>query len=121
MKLNLPVLLFAAVLLYTIFPSCTKETDCVAVVKCVDTVGNPVASADVLLYAKVKNSAGVTYTADITASVSSDNAGEASFTFELPAIYDILATKTVGTKSLSGVGIIKLEEGESVEKTVTLR
>lgn len=121
MKLKLPVLLFCATVIYTLFPSCQKETDCVAVVKCKDTLGNAVPSANVFLYAKVKNSAGVTYTADITATVASDNAGEASFTFELPAIYDIMATKTVGTKSLTGIGIIKLEEGETVEKTVTLR
>jgi len=93
----------------------------VAVVKCIDTLGRAVNAADVILYAKVKNSAGVTYTADITATSPSDAAGQVSFTFKLPAIYDILATKSIGTKSITGIGIIKLEEGQTTEKTVTLR
>ncbi len=121
MKLKLPALLLCLILVSLISPSCQKETDCVAVVKCQDSLGNAVAAADVVLYAKVKNSAGVTYTADITATSPSDNAGEVHFTFKLPAIYDILATKAVGTKTITGIGIIKLEEGTSVEKTVTLR
>ncbi len=102
-------------------PSCQKNTDCIAVVRCQDASGNAVDAADVILYAEVKNSAGVTYTADITATSPSDNAGVVSFTFKLPAIYDIQATKTIGTKTLTGIGIIKLEEGTTVEETVTLR
>jgi len=121
MKLKLPVLLLCLTLVLLISPSCQKETDCVAIVKCQDDAGVPVSAAEVVLYAKVKNSAGVTYTADITATSPSDNAGEVHFTFKLPAIYDILATKAVGTKTITGVGIIKLEEGQTVEKTVTLR
>ena len=120
MKLKLPLALIVLVLAYSIFPSCKKETDCVAVVKCRDTLGNPVVAADVFLYAKVKNSAGVTHTADITATAQSDNAGQVSFTFELPAIYDIRATKKSGTKTLAGDGIIKLEEGQTVEATVKI-
>jgi hypothetical protein len=121
MKLKLPVLLLCLTFVLFFSPSCQKETDCIAVVKCQDSLGNAVNAAEVLLYAKVKNSAGVTYTADITATSPSDNAGEVRFTFKLPAIYDILATKTVGTKTMTGIGIIKLEEGQTVEKSVTLR
>ena len=121
MKLKLIALLFSLTLILLISPSCQKETDCLAVVKCLDASGNAVNAADVVLYAEVKNSAGVTYTADITATSPSDNAGEVRFTFKLPAIYDILATKTVGTKTITGIGIIKLEEGQTVEKSVTLR
>jgi hypothetical protein len=122
MKLNLSVLflLFAGFIIFTL-ASCQKETDCIAVVTCQDSLGNPVNNANVLLYAKVKNSAGVTYTADITANSPSDASGQVHFTFKLPAIYDILATKTVGTKSITGIGIIKLEEGQTVEKTVSLK
>jgi hypothetical protein len=49
-----------------------------------------------------------------------------SFVFKLPAIYDIVA-KTVTTNTaaasvtLTGTGIIKLEEGKTVEKVVTIK
>lgn len=121
MKLKLPALLLILTCVFVSLPSCQKETDCVAVVTCKDAGGNAVDGAEVVLYAKVKNSAGVTYTADITATSPSDNAGQVRFTFKLPAIYDILATKGTGTQSVSGIGIIELEEGTTVEKTVTLR
>lgn len=109
------------ILLVGLLGSCQKETDCVAVIKCQDSLGRAVGNATVFLYAKVKNSAGVTYTADITATSPSDDAGEVRFTFKLPAIYDIEATKSSGTKSIKGIGIIKLEEGNTVEKIVTLK
>ncbi|HQQ94337.1 MAG TPA: hypothetical protein PLQ93_07270 [Bacteroidia bacterium] len=122
MKLKIPVLsLIAAGALLYVLSSCQKDTDCIALITCQDSLGKAVSNANVLLYAKVKNSAGVTYTADITANSPSDNSGQVHFTFKLPAIYDILATKTVGTKTLSGIGIIKLEEGNTVEKTVVLK
>lgn len=105
--------------------SCQKETDCTARVKCVDSVGHAVSNANVLLYAQIKDpkdpKSQNTYTADIKATGTTDGAGETQFVFQLPAILDIKATGTIGTKTITGNGIIKLEEGKTVEKTVTLR
>jgi hypothetical protein len=105
--------------------SCQKDTDCKAKVICRDSSGVAVANANVLLYAVVKDpndpTGQTTYTADVKANGTSDSGGEAAFVFKLPAIYDIRATLTVGTKTLVGTGIIKLEEGKSVEKTVTMK
>lgn len=105
--------------------SCQKDTDCKARVICRDSVGAPVANANVLLYAVVKDpndpKGQATYTADVKAEAQSDDGGEASFVFKLPAIYDVRATLTVKTRTLVGTGIIKLEEGKTVEKTVTLK
>lgn len=82
----------------------------------------PVADASVLLYAQVKSPDGqTTYTADLQASGNTGGDGQVQFTFKLPAIYDIRATKVVGTKTITGVGIIKLEEGKNVDKTLTLK
>lgn len=104
------------------FSSCRKETDCKAVVRCVDSVGNSVGSAEVLLYAPVKSPDGkTTYTGDVTATGTTDGSGEVRFTFKLPAIYDIKATLATGTRTYNGVGIIKLEEGKTVDKTVTMK
>ena len=108
-------------LLFSVF-SCKKETDCKALVKCVDSLNAAVDGANVLLYAVVKSPDGKTsYTADLKASGTTGKEGQVEFTFELPAIYDIKATKIVGSQTLTGVGIIKLEEGKTVDKTVILR
>ena len=105
--------------------SCQKETDCKATVKCVDSLGSAVGSAKIQLFAVVKDPndpKGVaTFTADVKAEGSTDGGGEVRFTFKLPAIYDIKATMTLGTKTFTGASIIKLEEGKSVSKTVTVK
>ena len=105
--------------------SCQKDTDCKAKVICNDSIGRPAANANVLLYAVVKDpndpKGQATYTADVKANATTDDGGVASFVFKLPAIYDIRATQVVGTRTLVGTGIIKLEEGKTVEKTVTIK
>ena len=98
--------------------SCEKKTDCKLTVKTVDAAGMPVANANVKLYANVKTSTGATVEADLKAEGVSDGSGASTYTFKLPAILDIKAT---GSGTLVGVGIIKLEEGKSVEKTVTIK
>lgn len=101
--------------------SCQKNTDCKATVRCVDSSGVPVNNANVLLYATIKTSNGGTVTADLKANGTTDSGGEVRFTFKLPAIYDIKATSVVGTKTITGTGIIKLEEGKGSDKTVTMK
>jgi hypothetical protein len=101
--------------------SCHKETDCKALVRCRDSAGVVVANAYVELYAVVKTSSAVTYTSDVRADGYTDTDGEVRFTFKLPAILDIRATLASETRTYTGAGIIKLEEGNSVEKEVTLR
>jgi hypothetical protein len=121
MKPIIPFVLLLATSLATVI-SCRKDTDCKVVVRCLDTLSRPVANADVLLYAPVKSPDGkTTYTADLKANDVTDSDGEVRFTFKLPAIYDIKATKVVGTKTLTGQGVIKLEEGKTVEKDVTIK
>ncbi|WP_317896618.1 hypothetical protein [Aurantibacillus circumpalustris] len=105
--------------------SCQKETDCKATIKCVDSLGSVVANARVQLYAVVKDPndpKGIaTFTADVKADGNTDGGGEVKFTFKLPAIYDIKATSTLGSKTYTGASIVKLEEGETVSKTVTIK
>lgn len=105
--------------------SCQKDTDCKARVICNDSTGTAISNANVFLYAVVKDPTDpkgqATFTADVKATGNSDASGQVSFVFKLPAIYDIRATITAGTRTLVGTGIIKLEEGKTVEKTVTLK
>jgi hypothetical protein len=105
--------------------SCQKETDCIAVVICTDSVGSTLGNTYVQLYALVKDPTDpkgtATFTADVKANGITDGGGQVKFTFKLPAIYDIKATSVVGTRTVTGASIIKLEEGKSVSKTVTLK
>src|SRR5690606_39215105 len=94
--------------------SCQKDTDCRAKVSCRDSLGTPVANANVTLFAEVRDpndpKGQNTITADVKANGTTDAGGNVSFVFKLPATYDILATVAVGTRTLEGKGIIKLEE-----------
>ncbi len=126
-KVIFPFILLMLCIIY-FFISSEKNADCKANIKCVNDSGQPLQNAAVQLYANVKTANGGTVVADLKANGVTDAGGMVSFLFKLPAIYDITATTTaVGTGSsattstLVGAGIIKLEEGKTVEKTVTLK
>jgi len=124
-----PLLLLFSGFLFCLFvftcTSCRKETDCKATVNCVDSTGSVMGGAFVQLYAQVKDpndpKGTATNIADVKASGNADGGGQIKFTFKLPANFDIKATAVVGTKTITGTSIIKLEEGKSVSKTVTLK
>ena len=101
--------------------SCKKNTDCIANIICNDSTGVGMGGATVYLYANVKTPNSGTITADLRATGVTDGTGRISFTFKLPAIYDVKALKTVGSASMQGISIIKLEEGKAVDKTVVVR
>ena len=101
--------------------SCKKNTDCIANIVCHDSTGVGMSGATVYLYANVKTPNSGTITADLRATGITDGTGRVSFTFKLPAIYDVKALKGVGTASMQGISIIKLEEGKAVEKIVVVR
>ncbi len=101
--------------------SCKKNTDCVANIICHDSTGVGLGGATVYLFANVKTPNSGTITADLRATGVTDESGRVSFTFKLPAIYDIKALKGTGTSSVQGISIIKLEEGKGVEKVVVVR
>ena len=106
--------------------SCIKNTDSKATISVVDSSGIFVGNATVKLFANVKTATNGTVVADVKANGTTDDGGSVKFTFKLPAIMDITASKVVKTKSgatltLTGTGIIKLEEGKGTEKTVTIR
>lgn len=100
--------------------SCDKNTDCKATITVVDSTGF-VGNARVKLFANVKSSSGQTFVGDVKADGVTDDAGTVKFTFKLPAIFDISAVRVVGTKTLTGTAIIKLEEGKGIDKQVTIK
>lgn len=103
-----------------IYLSCNKDTTCKVNVKCVDaSTGGAVSSANVKLYANVKTPSGGTVQADVKAEGTTDGNGMVSFTFKLPAIFNITATKT--SDSLIGNSMVTLEEGKTVDATVQMK
>jgi hypothetical protein len=102
------------------YVSCNKNTTCKVNVKCVNAkTGTAVSSADVKLYAPVKTASGGTVEADVKATGTTDANGIVSFTFKLPAIFNIKAVKA--SDSLVGTGMVTLEEGKTVEATVQMK
>jgi len=102
------------------YVSCNKNTTCKVNVKCVNAKsGAPVSGADVKLYAPVKTASGGTVEADVKATGTTDANGIVSFTFKLPAIFNIKAVKA--SDSLVGTGMVTLEEGKTVEATVQMK
>lgn len=119
MKLKLFIATLAFGFITLVFNnSCQKHTDCKLIITTNDALGNVVAGATVKLYANVKTSSGSTVEADLKAQGVSDASGKSTYTFKLPAILDV---KAVSTGSLTGVGIVKLEEGKTVEKIIVLK
>lgn len=101
--------------------SCSKETACIASVRCIDSAGNGVSDVYVMLYALVKSADGKSIdTADIRTNGTTDAEGKVKFTFKLPAIYDINAVKYIGSKKFTANSVISLQEGQTVEKDVKM-
>ncbi len=91
--------------------SCKKDETCHGKVLVVDTSGNPIDGANVLLDAS---------SVDGTVEYSgvTDGSGSVKFDVKLPAIFDVTATK--GAKT--GPGILRLDEpGKDNEVTVTIK
>ena len=93
--------------------SCLKETDCTAVITVVYASTNqPVVGATVLLDCNTCQQTGNLQTdQQIT-----DGAGKTNHVFRYPAVLDITVTSPAG----SATGVIKLEEGETVDKEIKI-
>jgi hypothetical protein len=97
--------------------SCQKKTDCIAQVIIHDSTGHVLRGANVNLFANVKTPNLGTVTADLKANGNTDGSGQVSFTFQQPAIYNIM----VSYGTYTAASIIKLEVGQTVSQTVVVR
>ena len=103
-----------AIVLTIILPiSCKKETTCYANITVIDaTTLVPVTGATVMLdCSSCPNNSTLQ-----TDQTSTDASGRAAFTFKYEAVLDIHVT--LGARTATGV--VKLEAGKTVEKTVSL-
>lgn len=97
--------------------SCKKTKDCEAVVTVVDTLGRAVAGAKVVLRqdSVVNPQTGVR--ADIFDEEFTTSNGEAIFKFKWEAVLNVEVTSL----TLSAKDYIRLEQSETVRKTVTVK
>ena len=112
MKTSIKIL-SVAVLGLILNTSCNKNTACGANVVCKDANGQPVKGADVYLFANIKPNVD----GDITAHGVTDDNGKVSFVFKLPAIFDIKAS----VSSKTAKGMIKLEEGNTIQQDIIIQ
>jgi len=96
------------------FFSCKKSGPTVAIVTVVDSIGRPVANANVRLWQDTSHSQQTGVQSNINVSKASDGSGKAQFEFDLEAYLNIEAIKG----SDSAKGFIRLTEHETEEKTV---
>lgn len=94
--------------------SCNKPTDCKVIVTVLDSASSPVAGATVKLYSS--NPPG-----QIEGTGTTDGSGNADFTFKLPAIFDIAASKVTLSGTKTGTGIVQLQIGQTVQATVNIK
>ncbi|MBN8701615.1 MAG: hypothetical protein J0M08_00990 [Bacteroidetes bacterium] len=110
-------LLLASLILIAItnFGCKKKDTTCTANVYVVDASGAPVDGASVRLWANTSNNPSNNTKIEETQTTDSD--GLVVFEFKLQAIFNADATKG----ALKGSAIVKLEPGETVDKTITVQ
>jgi len=108
-------LVVMAAFAFLTFFSCKKSGPTVAIITVVDSLGRPVANANVRLWQDTSHSQQTGVKSDINVSKASDGSGKAQFEFELEAYLNIEAIKGAD----SAKGFIRLVEHETEEKTVS--
>jgi hypothetical protein len=124
MRLSIKKAVFFSIAAFALGNFSCKETDltCTAVIKVVRSIGGAAPSAKVTITSKFGEEndperVDPALTAPQNTKITDSN-GEVTYTFKYPAILDITASHiSFGTAE----DLIKLEEGETVRKTVTLQ
>lgn len=111
-----PFICFLLVLAVGTIGACRKDKTCTGLIIVNDgSNGLPAAGITVKLTTNVQKPG---YQNIVTTGVT-DGQGKVTFQFKLPAIYDIVIDAQ-GPYSIGGTGIIKLEPGQTVSKTVKI-
>jgi hypothetical protein len=125
MRLSLKSAFILSLATFTLGNFACKEEDltCTAVIKVVRSIGGPAPSARVVITSNYGDQNGVLDTTNQMLKPPNntkitDANGEVTYTFKYPAILDIEVTHiSYGSAN----DLIKLEEGKTVTKTVTLQ
>ena len=105
---------FTSLLIVCLGVACRKkDTTCSTTITVTDVSSAKIEGAKVKLYASLTGGG----TGDIKDSTVTDALGQAQFHFKLQAIFNVDVSKG----ALTGTGIVKLEPGKNVEKTIIIQ
>lgn len=93
--------------------SCKKKKPTEAEITVEDSVGKPLAGATVYVNSKNNTPPGV-----VEDSQVSDSRGKTFHTFQNEAILQVEVSKQTGSGTVTGYGILRLEEGKKVDLTI---
>tara|TARA_B100000767_G_scaffold235458_1_gene228720 strand:+ start:698 stop:1084 length:387 start_codon:yes stop_codon:yes gene_type:complete len=106
----------------TVFSSCNKEEETIAVVIVKDTSGNVVYGAKVELYPtlNINPVSGATPNPNLYKNEITDAEGRVQFNYDLESILNIRASITVGNDNYEGFSVIRLLRGKTITKLVEI-
>ena len=115
--LKISSILFAFLLVSTVFTSCTKEKDTIGIIKVVDSNGDPMSGVTVVLD-QPNSSPGTDPISDLNQTKTTDVSGRAEFVYKYEAILNVTVSKTSGNDTYEGSGIIRLLIGKIEQVTI---
>ena len=115
--LKISSILFAFLLVSTVFISCTKEKDTIGIIKVVYSNGNPMIGATVVLDQQ-NTEPGTDPIINLKQTKTTDASGRAEFIYKYEAILDVNVNKTSGNDTYEGSGVIRLLRGKTEQITV---
>ena len=115
--LKISSILFAFLLVSTVFTSCTKEKDTIGIIKVVNSNGQPMSGVTVVLDQQ-NTEPGTDPILNLRQTKTTDASGRAEFIYRYEAILDVSVNKTDGNDTYQGSGVIRLLRGKTEQITV---
>jgi len=112
-------ILFVFLFISSIFTSCEKEKDTIGIVKVVNSNGNTVQGATVVLN-QLNTIPGTDPIDELRQTAKTDANGKAEFEYTYEAILNIEVDYTNGNDSYTGSGVIRLLRGKIISETVEI-
>ncbi|MGY8987215.1 MAG: hypothetical protein ACKVG7_01535 [Flavobacteriales bacterium] len=112
-------ILFVFLFISSIFTSCEKEKDTIGIVKVVNSNGNTVQGATVVLN-QLNTIPGTDPIDKLRQTAKTDANGKAEFEYTYESILNIEVDYTNGNDSYTGSGVIRLLRGKIISETVEI-
>jgi len=112
-------ILFVFLFISSIFTSCEKEKDTIGIVKVVNSNGNIVQGATVVLN-QLNTIPGTDPIDKLRQTAKTDANGKAEFEYTYESILNIEVDYTNGNDSYTGSGVIRLLRGKIISETVEI-
>jgi len=121
MNFRIGTLFFAVIWFSIIFISCHKPGPTKAVISVRDTSGHAVSGVKVTVYANPNGSYIDPQNRILNEVQNTDGNGQVTFTFKNKAILNVKAENFTNTVHREGKGLLILEEGKTIEKTIYVK